>query len=592
MTAKEIHPASAFFKRIYPFFRPYRTQCLMALAALFAVHIVEAAIPLYLKNGIDLIARQETDILRPTSAILLLTILRFLILNYGRRRNALVSVGLASSLRQALYEHLLTLGRGFYARHSLGDLMARSTNDIAAIQRFFRLAVHQLVSLVSIALIAPVFMARQSWVLTLLLLPLVAAISVAGWHLAERIRLASERQQAVYGSLTEIVQQNLKGIRTIQSHAQEDREIRHFVRAMNRYAAKVRQLVRWDALLNGTMLLGSGLMTLAVAGVGGSQVLSGQMSIGTLTAFILYLAMILSVIKNCSTPVYHFLNASTAADRVFRIMDEQPEIQDASDGVSIPPIQGEISVRNLWFSYPDSAGLPLPPVLADISLTILPGEMVAIIGPIGAGKSTLLRLLSRQLEPSTGAIALDGCDLKSISLSQLRNSLSFVTQDSFLFATSIAENISFDDPERLPEPIWGAARSAQLEETINEYSSGLATLIGERGVTLSGGQKQRTCLARSLIRQTPILLLDDSFSALDTETGALIMSHLRSLRQSLTTVMVSHRISTAYYADKIYVLEKGRIVESGKHDELVVLNRHYARMVRMQDQQTELEPSA
>jgi ATP-binding cassette subfamily B protein len=281
----------------------------------------------------------------------------------------------------------------------------------------------------------------------------------------------------------------------------------------------------------------------------------------------------------------YFLSASTAADRVFQIMDEQPEIQDLPNDATTLPSKGEISVHNLSFRYPSNNGVSMPPILEDISLTIQPGELVAIIGPIGAGKSTLLRLLSRQLEPSTGYISLDGRDLKTIALSHLRRSLSFVTQDTFLFATSMAENISFDDPERPLESIWAAANATQLAEMINGFSTGLSTLIGERGVTLSGGQKQRTGLARSLIRQTPILLLDDSFSALDTETSTLILSHLRSLKQSMTTIMVSHRIANARYADQIYVLEKGRIVESGNHGQLLALSGHYANLVHMQNQQ-------
>jgi ATP-binding cassette subfamily B protein len=578
-------------KRIYPYFKPYRNQCVLALLVLFSVHILEAAIPLYLKDGIDLIARNNTDILQDAAAILTLTLLRFLVLNYGRRRNALVSIGLASALRRALYGHLLTLGRSFYAQSSLGDLMARAINDIAAIQRFFRAAVHQLVSLVSVALIAPVFMAQQSLLLTLLLLPLLIAIGVAGGYLAERIRRASEHQQAEYGSLTELVQQNLKGIRTIQAHAQEDREIRHFADATQRYVAANQRLVRLNAVLDSAMLLGSGLMSLVVAGVGGSQVLNGQMSIGALTAFLLYLSMILSVIRNCSTPVYHFLNASTAAARVFQVMDEQPEIQDIADESISPVSAGAMSIHNLSFSYADKTGMCLPPVLHDISLTIYPGELVAIIGPIGAGKSTLLSLLSRQLEPGAGQICLDGQDLKSIPLSHLRRSVSFVTQDSFLFAAAIAENIAYDYPQRSQDSIWAAANAAQLAETITGFGSGLSTLIGERGVTLSGGQKQRASLARSLIRQTPILLLDDSFSALDTETGALILAHLRSLRHSQTTIMVTHRVANARNADRIVVLDKGRIIETGNHAQLLALNGHYADLVRQQNQSANLEPA-
>lgn len=573
-----------FFRRIYPFLKRYRTQCLTALAALFAVHVVEAFIPFFLKAGIDSIAKKESNILEPLVAMLGLTLLRFVTLNFGRRRNALVSVSMSSDLRQALYEHLQVLGHGFYASYRIGDLMARATNDIAAIQRFFRFAVHQLLSMVSMAAIAPIFMAVQSLELTLMLLPMLLTMAVAGWYWAKRIRIASEHVQTGYGELTEALQQNLKGIRTIQSHAQEDREICHFTQNSKRYAATCQQLARWNTAFAATMVLGCGLLSLIVVGIGGQHVLAGQMSIGTLAAFILYLGMILEVIKNSSQPVYSLLNASTAGARVFGIMDERPEIDDTQATTAMSLIRGEISVRDLWFEYPSSRD-PRP-ILKGISLTIQPGETVAFIGRIGAGKSTFLKLLARQLEPSTGLIALDGQDLRSIPLKDLRYSLSFVTQDSFLFAASISENISFDDPNRPPERIWTAARVAQLEATIKNFDEGLSTRIGERGVTFSGGQKQRTHLARGLIRETPILLLDDSFSALDAETTAQILAQLRSLRHQLTTVMVSHRVATVRQADRIYVLEQGCIVEEGTHNELIANNGYYADLIRTHDQRS------
>lgn len=570
----------AFFRRIGPYFRPWRGPWLGALAALAAVHGIEILIPLGVQRAVDRVAAQGEGLGEAVLAVLGLALLRFLALNIGRRRNALVSIGLTTALRQAFYEHLQTLGPGFYARHGIGDLMARATSDIGAIQRFFRFALHQLVSLASVVLIAPAFMAAQSPELTLWLLPLLVAMGWSGWLLAGRLRAASAHGQAAFGALNEAVQQNLGGIRSIHAHAQEAREISHFRRVAADYAGVARRLTRWQALLAALMGLLCGLMSLVVVAVGGRQVLAGTMSIGALTAFILYLGMILGVLRSCGHPVYVLLNASTAARRVFRILDERPEIDESRAGPAPEAgARGALRVEGLSFAYPARGGAGQAMVLDSIGLHLRPGEMHALIGPVGCGKSTLLRLLARRLVPTAGHIELDGRRLDSLPLDYLRRQLAFVTQDSFLFATSIGENISFDEPTRPPAPVAAAARAARLESTIVAFPDGFATRVGERGITLSGGQRQRTVLARNLILEAPVLLLDDCFSALDTETAAAILAELRARQPRPTIVLASHRLATVREADCIHVMEGGRIVESGHHGALLARGGRYAELV-------------
>lgn len=563
--------------RLRPFLLPYRNRWAWAFAALIAVHVIEAAFPLLLKEGVNRIEARDYALGLPVGGILALTILRYAALSFGRRRNALISVDLASVLRLAVFSHLQKQGAGFFSRYSLGDLMVRATNDIEAIRQFFRGAVHQFVSIATILVVAPMFMVMQSTPLTLLLAATLAMLIGGSWVLANSIRNQSARAQSGFARLTDEVRRNLYGIHTIHSHAQEDREIERFASHSNAYASSNVKLVRGHALLNAFMSAAAGVIALVIIGVGGAQVLEGEISLGTLTAFIFYSGMILGVLSNSAGPAFLFLRASTACARLFEILDEKPELGDDADAIAAPAIRGAIAVDHLSFVYPNGAQ-----ALTGISLTIAPGEWIAVLGRVGSGKSTFLRLLARYLEPTGGAISLDGFNLLSFPLHRLRRDIALVTQDAFLFATSFAENISYDDPDRVEDLIWAAAHAASLEATVRRSPQGLATLIGERGITLSGGQKQRTNLARGLIRKTPVLLLDDCFSALDTETESQILGRVKALRFALTTILVSHRVSTARHADKIYFFDQGRVVESGSHDELQSVRGLYAALCRQQ----------
>jgi ATP-binding cassette subfamily B protein len=425
-------------------------------------------------------------------------------------------------------------------------------------------------------------------------------IAGAGYLIASRIYHQSIKVQEGFSGLSEFVQENLNGIRTIQTHAQEDREIERFRAISTAYADNYYELMVLNASLGAWMTALTGVSTLIIVGYGGWLVLHNALSIGTFSAFILYLGMVVAPIQQAGQMVTMFQRGSSAATRLFEVLDYEPEIRDAPEAAPLDKIGGDITIRHLSYNYPlrvsakallvpQPATRAGPPALDDISLNVEAGETIAILGRVGAGKSTLLRLIVRLLDPPPGSVYLDGRDVRLLPLAQVRGQIAMVPQDPFLFADELGRNIAYDNPKREIQEIRDAAEAADLEDTINRFPDQLATIVGERGVTLSGGQKQRTSLARGLIRDTPVLLLDDCFSSVDTETEEHILSRLKTLRRGRTTLLVSHRVSTARHADRILVLDKGRIAELGTHAELMAKNGIYANFARVQGRRELLE---
>jgi ATP-binding cassette subfamily B protein len=562
--------------------------------------VFEAGMPLFVRQGVNRMAGHDYHLLGPVLGILALAVVRYISVAYGRQLVRLVGVTVTYDMRERLYWHFELQGPRFFARFPTGDLMARAINDLNLVRQLIGVGSRTLIVLGFSGLVAFAFMLFLSLKLTLWLLPVMPFIAGMGYLLSKRIYEQSTLVQEGFSSLSESVQENLNGIRTIQTHAQEDREVARFRAVSGAYADNYFRLMVMNAALNAWMVVFTGIAVMIIMGFGGYQVLHSEMTVGTFTAFTLYLGMAVAPIQQSGQIVSMFQRGSSGAVRLFEILDYEPEIRDAPDAMPLTAVGGDIKLQHLSYTYPrraaarDARGSNPRPVaaghaaLADVSLQIMAGEMIAILGRVGSGKSTLLRSIVRLLDPPPGTVYLDGRDIRLLPITQVRSQIALVPQDPFLFADELGRNISYDNPTREADEIWSAAEAADLEDTIERFPEHLRTLVGERGVTLSGGQKQRTSLARGLIRDTPVLLLDDCFSSVDTETEEHILSRLKVLRAGRTTMLVSHRVSTARHADRIVVLEDGKLAELGTHAELLERGGIYANFARVQGRREEL----
>ena len=566
-------------RRLFLLLAPYWKTLILSAALLIGRAGLELVPPLFTKEIID-------EVITATNLKYLGVLIATLVGAYALSQ--LVQIGdnyirhalgekFIFDLRVRLYAYLQKMSLSFFERTSTGELMSRVTNDLSALEHFVThgsaLTAVDLIRLIGGSIILFIL----DWRLAALVLIPVPILAVALRHYNTRIRPVYRSVRARLGDINAKLQDNLSGIRVIQAFGREEMERQRFTTESERYyRARVKGIRYWSVFFPAIRFLGA-MGSVIVLGVGALMVVKGEMSLGTLVAFLSYTTSFYEPINRLTEVDNIFQEAIAAGERIFEILDQTTEVGDAPDAVALPTIQGKLVFDEVTFRYGTGNK-----VLHEIKFEMAPGEMVALVGPSGAGKTSIANLICRFYDPNQGRITIDGNDLRRIQLSSLRQQVAVVLQDSFLFNNSVVENLLYGKPDADHEKIIEAAKAANAHEFIMQLPEGYDTEIGERGVKLSGGQKQRLALARAILADPRILILDEATSSVDAEAEYLIQQALERVLKNRTSLVIAHRLSTVRNADKIIVLDQGRIVETGKHDELLGREGLYSQLYKRQ----------
>lgn len=581
---------------LVPYLMRYKWHYVAGVLVLLIVDLAGLYLPQYIGEIIDGLTSGTLD-MNGVGMLLLKILIVGLTMMAGRFgwRYFIIgaSRGVEYHLRNDMFAHVETLSARYYNSHKTGDLMAHFTNDLQAIRQAVGMAVITTFDAVIMTIMVLVkMMVYVDLKLTILAFIPLTLVAVACYFFGIESKKRQTRRQEAFSELSDRVQESLAGIRVVKAFVQEEKDFEAFEEASRNSMEKNLSMVKLRAVIGPVFDTITGLSILVTLVFGGRMVLAGQVSIGQFVAFNSYIGMLVWPMIACGDCVNLFSQAAAAFKRIALIFEEQPDIVDKStEAMQGVELQGEITMKNLTFTYPDGE----LPVLQDLDLHVAAGETLAILGRTGSGKSSLADLLLRVYDCERGMLLLDGRPIEDYPLPVLHRDIAYVPQENFLFSDTLEENIAFGLEERLEEhpeirdQIRQAAKDACIHDNIMGFPEQYATMVGERGVTLSGGQKQRSSIARALLMDAPILILDDSLSAVDTDTEEKILENLVRLRKGKTTIIIAHRISTLQKADHIAVLTEGKLTEYGTHEQLLHRGGFYADIYAKQQLEQELE---
>ncbi|ROT29472.1 ABC transporter ATP-binding protein [Micromonospora sp. HM5-17] len=589
-------------RRVVEFARPYRRDIVVFLVTVVLGAVIGVATPVLAGDVVNAISRGGPDagrlVVLLALAIAALAVLDALLSLAQRWYSARIGEGIILDLRTRVYDHVQRMPLQFFSRTQTGALVSRLNNDVIGAQRAFTSTLSGVVSNIIQLILTAAVMFTLSWqitVLSLVLLPIfVIPARRVGRRLAEITRESYDLDAKMNATMTERF--GVAGALLVKLFGRPDAEARRFAER----AERVRDIGIQSAMYSRTffvaMLLVASLAQALTYGLGGWLAVRGAVSAGTVVTLALLLTRLYGPLTALSNVRVDVMSALVSFDRVFEVLDLTPAIAEKPGAVPVPRGAGRLEFRDVWFRYPTAAEVSLAsledvaaldrtvsePVLRGVSFTVEPGQMVALVGPSGAGKSTISMLVSRIYDVTAGEVRVGGVDVRDATLDSLRDAIGVVTQDSHLFHETIAENLRYAKPDATDDELWAALRGAQIEELVRGLPDGLETVVGERGYRFSGGEKQRIAIARLLLKAPPIVILDEATAHLDSESEAAVQRALAVALRGRTALVIAHRLSTIREADQILVLDGGRIVERGRHDELVAVGGLYAELYRTQ----------